>query len=304
MLKFRHQRGFTLIEVVIVLAIAAIIFAVIFNAVSHGRRSEQDSKRKKLAIQVVAAFNTYASNNNGSYLGFACGSYCSSIVDPDNTSGQPVAGTVGAKATRTSGITYVTQAICGNGGSAGSAVNMPGNNFAVLYWSAITGSSICIDGSGANTVAGQAGGYGGGGGGSGGIYAVNGGSTSSCSPSASNCMNYPSGGTYTAWAPTQFKYNISGAPAGDRTLGVYYRNSTPLPSSYANFNINVYIDGVKVLANQPYPVRTDGTAPGPRMGQITIPASAQELAIEWTNDWCCGPSGEDANFVLNSLYIQ
>lgn len=65
--KLKNSRGFTLIEVVIVLAIGALIILVVLNAISSAQRNQRDSTRRQEASQVAAALEQYASNNGGEY---------------------------------------------------------------------------------------------------------------------------------------------------------------------------------------------------------------------------------------------
>lgn len=60
-------RGFTLIEVVIVLAIAALIILVVLQAVSAAQRGQRDNARKQKGGQIVSYLTQYASNTNGNY---------------------------------------------------------------------------------------------------------------------------------------------------------------------------------------------------------------------------------------------
>ena len=61
------KSGFTLIEIVIVLAIAALIMVIVFLAVSGAQRSRRDAVTKKAAYQALVAMATYAGINNGEY---------------------------------------------------------------------------------------------------------------------------------------------------------------------------------------------------------------------------------------------
>ena len=63
--KLSKSQGFTIIETLIVLAIAATIFLVVFLAVSALNRSSRNTQRKDDAVAVVAGFSEYASNNSG-----------------------------------------------------------------------------------------------------------------------------------------------------------------------------------------------------------------------------------------------
>lgn len=69
--KIRETKGFTLIEVVIVIAIGALIIMVVLQAVSNAQQSQRDSTRRQEASQIAAALESYAANNQGSYPGNA-----------------------------------------------------------------------------------------------------------------------------------------------------------------------------------------------------------------------------------------
>jgi prepilin-type N-terminal cleavage/methylation domain-containing protein len=62
----KQQKGFTIIEVVLVLAIAALIFLMIFVALPALQRGQANSARKSDAATVAAALNTFRTNKNGS----------------------------------------------------------------------------------------------------------------------------------------------------------------------------------------------------------------------------------------------
>lgn len=61
------ESGFTIIEVVLVLAIAGLIFLVVFLALPALQRSQRDSQRRSDLGRMLAQLETYASNNNGAY---------------------------------------------------------------------------------------------------------------------------------------------------------------------------------------------------------------------------------------------
>ena len=69
------KKGFTLIEVVIVLAIGGLIIFVVLQAVSAARRSQRDNARKSQAGAISAALDQYASNNSGKYPDFTGDSF-------------------------------------------------------------------------------------------------------------------------------------------------------------------------------------------------------------------------------------
>jgi len=63
----KDKKGFTIIEVVIVLAIAGLIFAIVFWAVPNLQRGNRDNSRRTVVANVLANLDQYASNNNGAY---------------------------------------------------------------------------------------------------------------------------------------------------------------------------------------------------------------------------------------------
>lgn len=60
------QKGFTIIEVMIVLAIAGLIMLVVFLAVPALQRNSRNTTIKNDASALAAGISEYASNNNGS----------------------------------------------------------------------------------------------------------------------------------------------------------------------------------------------------------------------------------------------
>lgn len=62
-----NERGFTIIEVVLVLAIAGLIFLIVFLALPQLQQSRRDSQRRSDAGRILAAVESWAANHNGSY---------------------------------------------------------------------------------------------------------------------------------------------------------------------------------------------------------------------------------------------
>lgn len=62
----KRQSGFTIIEVLIVLAIAGLIMVAVFTAVPALQRSSRNTQRKSSASQIMASVSSYVGNNNGS----------------------------------------------------------------------------------------------------------------------------------------------------------------------------------------------------------------------------------------------
>jgi prepilin-type N-terminal cleavage/methylation domain-containing protein len=63
--KSKGNQGFTIIEVMIVLAIAGLILLIVFLAVPALQRSSRNTQRKNDAGQVAAAVANFISNNSG-----------------------------------------------------------------------------------------------------------------------------------------------------------------------------------------------------------------------------------------------
>src|SRR3982751_3532461 len=63
--KQKRQQGFTIIEVMIVLAIAAVILLIVLLAVPALQRNSRNTQRNNDAATLAAAVNTCLSNNNG-----------------------------------------------------------------------------------------------------------------------------------------------------------------------------------------------------------------------------------------------
>ena len=65
MLKKSTQKGFSIIEVLIVLAIAGLIMLIVFLAVPALQRNSRNTAREADASKVLAAINQCLSNRNG-----------------------------------------------------------------------------------------------------------------------------------------------------------------------------------------------------------------------------------------------
>lgn len=69
----KNQQGFTIIEVVLVLAIAGLIFLMIFIALPALQRGQRDTARRNDVSTVASAINTYKSNNQNRLTGLTGG---------------------------------------------------------------------------------------------------------------------------------------------------------------------------------------------------------------------------------------
>jgi prepilin-type N-terminal cleavage/methylation domain-containing protein len=67
----KKEKGFTLIEIVLVLAIAGLLLVIVFLAVSGAQKSRRDTQRKNDLSRIAAQLESAASNDNGLYPGMA-----------------------------------------------------------------------------------------------------------------------------------------------------------------------------------------------------------------------------------------
>jgi len=67
----QKEKGFTIIEVVLVLAIAGLIFMMVFIALPALQRSQRDTQRKQDLSRLETQLTSYASNNRGALPGNA-----------------------------------------------------------------------------------------------------------------------------------------------------------------------------------------------------------------------------------------
>ena len=77
--NIKSKKGFTIIEVVLVLAIAGLIFLMVFVALPALQRSQRDTARRNDLARVDTSLVQYQTNNqgtnNGSNLPYASGTY-------------------------------------------------------------------------------------------------------------------------------------------------------------------------------------------------------------------------------------
>lgn len=81
--KTKSKKGFTIIEVVLVLAIAGLIFLMVFVALPALQRSQRDTQRRDDMARAATAITQYQTNNNGK-LPSDGGSFKTNYLDGDN----------------------------------------------------------------------------------------------------------------------------------------------------------------------------------------------------------------------------
>ena len=77
------KKGFTIIEVVLVLAIAGLIFLMVFLALPALQRSQRDTQRKQDVAMVVTALHNWKANNKGRGYASMGNSVLTPLTDPN-----------------------------------------------------------------------------------------------------------------------------------------------------------------------------------------------------------------------------
>jgi prepilin-type N-terminal cleavage/methylation domain-containing protein len=142
----KENRGFTIIEVLIVLAIAGLIMIIIFIAVPALQRSQRNETRNNDARLIFNAVNECLSNHNGVETSCnAIGGTPPEVVLPANLK-TVTAATYGVGAGTITAATWVFAATCAADGQ--STVPATTREFAVRYQVETTGvaANRCISG--------------------------------------------------------------------------------------------------------------------------------------------------------------
>lgn len=80
--KQKREQGFTIIEVMIVLAIAAVILLIVLLAVPALQRSSRNTQRKNDVASMLTAVNNYVANHNSTFP--ASGQFSTAFPDTPN----------------------------------------------------------------------------------------------------------------------------------------------------------------------------------------------------------------------------
>lgn len=160
-----NKKGFTIIEVVLVLAIAGLIFLMVFLALPALQRSQRDTQRKNDASRLRAAVTDYSSNNRGALPWTDVGTITdnspfltnyvlkgSSFNDPSTNAQYKVevkdasqnevsmSGAAGGRATAIGTMYVAAKAACGNDGAIKSG------NSIVVSVKTESGVANCVEG--------------------------------------------------------------------------------------------------------------------------------------------------------------
>ncbi len=148
----RNQNGFTLIEVVLVLAIGGLIFLLAFLAFQQVSVNRRDTQRRADLKRVQADLENFKANTiTGAYPlspgvttaeGYSfVSTYLADLKDP--STGVAYAITDGSAPTQIGSFMYKSPRICNSsGGTTGSGASA--DNYAIVWWLE-KGGSFCTD---------------------------------------------------------------------------------------------------------------------------------------------------------------
>jgi prepilin-type N-terminal cleavage/methylation domain-containing protein len=155
--KKDNQKGFTIIEVVLVLAIAGLIFLMVFIALPALQRNQRDTQRRNDLSRVQSAIQNYQTNNRNSLPTFD-GNFISQYLTVTNSGGSSAdkftdpngndysfkeGGTVNDTFDTTQSVIYVTKgAICGDNNSVTSG---QGQSKVALQYKLEGGGVACVN---------------------------------------------------------------------------------------------------------------------------------------------------------------
>ena len=127
--NIKGKRGFTIIEVVLVLAIAGLIFLMVFIALPALQRSQRDTQRRNDMGRFISQLAQYQTNNSG------------------RTPAQNVSNVTSASTTNWN--TFITNYLRSNGDS----FNDPdGTNYQVAYVCVLSSAAACSSSNGSPAV--------------------------------------------------------------------------------------------------------------------------------------------------------
>jgi prepilin-type N-terminal cleavage/methylation domain-containing protein len=130
------QKGFTIIEVLIVLAIAGLILLIVFLAVPALQRNARDTSRKDDVSRILGAAQEVINNNGGQISGLTSANLQSAVgklgyYDPTSvTVSATAAPTTGSTGTSTDAVTVYPKSTCTDAKTAGPGTS---RQLAVVY---------------------------------------------------------------------------------------------------------------------------------------------------------------------------
>lgn len=142
----KDKKGFTLIEVVIVLAIAALILVIVFLAIAGAQKSQRDNASLDGAAKVIARYQSYLSdnNNNAPTAGVTMTDFTTNyipVAEVKDGRGNAFTLSTAGNAASISTSRFLIGGTCAANGTLGSGGGS--TQIAVVYWSETANKSIC-----------------------------------------------------------------------------------------------------------------------------------------------------------------
>lgn len=134
-----RKDGFTIIEVLIVLAIAGLIMLIVFLAVPALQRNSRNTQRKNDVANILGAVNEFTNNNGGS-LPTAASDFTGNAKTGYYATSDITYVTSGTAGTNTSTVYVVRGAKCSN--ATTSPVTGSSRQFAAWYYVETSGGTI------------------------------------------------------------------------------------------------------------------------------------------------------------------
>ncbi len=131
-----NDKGFTIIEIVIVLAIAALILLIVFLALPALQRTQRNTSRKSDAGHMSSAVNNFVSNNNGILPGNIGGNGNSWAADCAT-----IVGDAGTLSQYTAGNGFA----CSGNGSGNGQKDRFQYHYGTFTTSSVTGQAMILD---------------------------------------------------------------------------------------------------------------------------------------------------------------
>ncbi len=125
----KQKTGFTIIEVVLVLAIAGLIFLMVFVALPALQRSQRDTQRRQDLSRAITAVQNYQTNNKGNIPNFDSNFISGYLTVNGDTFQDPSGTTYGFYNKTTSGSAGIAD--CGV--TSGNCKVQAPNNFTAGY---------------------------------------------------------------------------------------------------------------------------------------------------------------------------
>ena len=151
-ISFHRARGFTIIEVVIVLAIASLILIIVLIAVAGLQRSQRTKAMQEGAARLLTQEITWESDQGGNIVMTASlnlalpatNAYISNAKIPANVPTASVTFSAAGTAASVNTMTYGAGPCTTGGAFTAASATIPTSSFAVSYWSETANSAVCI----------------------------------------------------------------------------------------------------------------------------------------------------------------